>query len=74
MKKQPPHHDKPRATPFGDQITQARIQACLTQSEVAARISSVLGRPINGGRISEWEQGRSVPGSEELTALRLILT
>jgi DNA-binding transcriptional regulator YiaG len=67
-----PHHDKPRLTPFGDQITQARIKAGITQSEIAARISSVLGRPINGGRVSEWEQGKSVPSPEELAALKLI--
>jgi len=54
---------RPRRTPLGRRLYDLRVRSGLRQSDAAAALS------INGGRISEWEQGVRVPTDEELGEL-----
>jgi transcriptional regulator with XRE-family HTH domain len=51
----------------GKQIKEARIQAGLTQKEVADRLS------VSQPTITNWEQGRTVPSAEKAKALTKFL-
>jgi hypothetical protein len=51
-----PHADKDRGTKFGRWLTDRREAARLKQQALAVQLGERLGRDINTGRISEWEQ------------------
>ena len=68
-----PHEDRRRTSGFGRSLTDSRIAAGMTQHQLSSRISQILGRDINQGRVCEWETGQRAPRQDETAALEQIV-
>lgn len=57
-------------TPLGRKIKEARLRAGLSTTELATRLSNILGRTVHAAWVSQLETGVIArPGKEKLTAL-----
>lgn len=69
MRREKPHSDKPRQTPFGVWMTECRLQAGDRQSDIAAVLGRIDRRLGNQGRPAELETGKREPTQEIVEGL-----
>lgn len=57
------------ASTFPEELVRLRERARLSQRALGEKMAEVLGEPLTGQAISEWERGKNLPNRRNAAAL-----